>query len=86
MLAVMSLNNETDRVVYAVPTNKKAVVYVDLWAVSANSNVTIKINNVVYFTGNVADKLSLKLALDAGDNIKITTPGQINVFVHGLEM
>jgi hypothetical protein len=85
MRTAVSLNNVTDQIVYNVPTGKRATIFVDIWPVSTNPSTTIKVNDIIYFTGTLTEDISLKLILDAGDNIKITVTGQINVFVHGLE-
>ena len=86
MKSIISINNQSDVLVYTVPIGKKAVVFVDIWAFAPKTNVVVKINNYDYFSSTVDYDLSIKLILDSGDNITISSTGQINVFVHGLEV
>lgn len=85
MLSSVSLSN-TEQTVYTVPSGKKALVYVDIYASSSNTPMTLKINNLNYYSGNITGVFSVKLALTSGDTVKVSTTGTVNVFVHGIEV
>ena len=85
MLAVTQIEN-TEATVYTCPSEKTAFIYVDVFSTSASFvEMTVKINDVVYWSGSMV-VWSCKLSLDAGDTVKISTPAQVNVFVHGIEV
>jgi len=84
MLASVSLNNE-ERVVYTVPPNKTAMVFLHVFSPS-ESQITIKINNLVFFSGALISFVSDRLILQENDVITVATDGNANVFVFGLEV
>lgn len=85
MLAAMSVS-ETEQTVYTVPSNKKAMVYVDIYTPSDSMLVTLKVNDLTYYSGHISGVFSVKLVLTSGDVIKVSAAGMVNVFVHGLEL
>ena len=84
MLAQDTINN-TEQTIYTCPANKKAYVFLRIYAPST-STVTIKINNLVYFSGTFAGLFIEKFSLDAGDTIKVGSNLQINIFIDGMEV
>lgn len=84
MLAVATVNN-TEQTVYTVPAGKNAMIYLSVFSPNASS-LTVKINNVVYFSSQSVDFFQEKFLLNAGDAISIATAGQVNVFVYGMEV
>ena len=86
MLSIVNINNQTDVSVYSVPQGKRALVFVDINPVVSPSSLTIKINNYVFYNGLISNNLSIKLVLTSNDNITVSSTGQVNVFVHGLEL
>lgn len=86
MLATQAINNQSDVTVYTCPTGKKAMIFVDAFPISQAPSFTLKINNYIYYTDTLVELISVKLSLTEGDTIKVSSDGQVNVFVHGLEM
>lgn len=84
MLAEVTVNNQ-EVTVYTVPQGKKAFLYIDIYS-QAGDNVTIKINDKVFYSDSVVDFLSFKLSLSALDTVKVASNGSVNVFIHGLEV
>jgi hypothetical protein len=84
MLAQATINN-TEQTVYTCPTGKKAYVFLRVYAPSA-SIVTIKINDLTYFSDSFTGLFIEKFSLDAGDTIKVGSNSQINIFVDGMEV
>ncbi len=84
MLASVSLNNQ-EVTVYTVPADKKAMVYVYVFLPNSAS-LTVKINNIVYYSSPSVAFFVEKLMLDVGDSITIGSDGQANVFIHGMEV
>jgi len=84
MLAQTTVNNE-EKTVYTCPTGKKAYVFLRIYAPST-SIVTIKINDLTYFSDSFNGLFIEKFSLDAGDTIKVGSNSQINVFVDGMEV
>lgn len=81
---IVSLTLEqTEETVFTVPSNKTAYIYLDLFSPN-NSNVIIKINDITYYQTTTLTSWSAKLILTSGDQIKISTNGTVNVFIHGL--
>jgi len=87
MLAIQQITN-TEAVVYSCPPGKSAYVFVDIFCASEDrtANVTIKVNDVVYYSDNIVSFMSCKLTLTTGDVIKISTNTTVNVFIHGMEV
>ncbi|ADO44952.1 hypothetical protein Hydth_0552 [Hydrogenobacter thermophilus TK-6] len=85
MLAIASLNNQTDVVIYTAPAGKTVFAFVDIYAVSS-TNITLKINNTVFLSQPLSAgvSLSIKLILNGGDSITASSTGQANFFVHGI--
>ncbi|MEM2073966.1 MAG: hypothetical protein QW228_06310 [Candidatus Aenigmatarchaeota archaeon] len=84
MLSIATINNE-EVTVYTVPTGKTAMVQLYVFLPN-DSNITVKINNTVYYSAPSASWFSEKLVLNAGDTITISSDGQANVFVNGMEV
>lgn len=84
MLAITNVNNE-EKVVYTVPSGKNAYIYIDIHIVSGGT-LTIKINDMIYFSDTPIENVSIKLALTSEDVMKISFTGQANIFVHGMEV
>lgn len=84
MLAEATISN-SEQTIYTVPDGKRAFIYVHVYAPELD-DVTIKLNNRVYYSDDVVDFISAKMLLDAGDTIKVATSGSVNVFVEGMEM
>ncbi|MEM1672852.1 MAG: hypothetical protein QXT86_12460 [Archaeoglobaceae archaeon] len=84
MLASVALNNE-ERVVYTVPSGKTAMVFLHIFS-PTESQITIKINNLVFFSGAFVSFISDRLILQEGDSLAVATDGNANVFVFGLEV
>lgn len=85
MLARANINN-TSTNVYTPPTGKKAYVYCDIWVLTPGS-LTVKIGDIVYWEhSNVSGQISIKLVIDSSDVLNISTTGNVNVFVHGVEV
>ena len=84
MLAQATINN-TEQTVYTCPTGKKAYVFLRVFAPST-SIVTIKINDLTYFSDSFTGLFIEKFSLDAGDTIKVGSNSQINVFIDGMEV
>lgn len=84
MLAIATINN-TEQTVYTVPSGKKAYVYVDVFSPNASS-LTLKINNVVYYHEQSVVFVSFKLCLTSNDAVRVGSNGQVNVFIHGMEV
>jgi hypothetical protein len=88
MLARTQISNATANV-YTCPTGKKAYVFVDVASDDGSQvDLTLSIghgtNFLTYWTG-VTNFLSVKLVLDSGDAVRVSTNGVVNVFVHGIE-
>jgi len=84
MLAQTTINN-IEKIVYTCPTDKKAYIFLRIYAPSV-STVTVKINDITYFSDNFDGVLIEKLSLDAGDTIKVSTDSAVNVFIDGMEV
>lgn len=84
MLAVASINN-TEQTVYTVPAGKTAMVQLYIFSPN-NSDLTVKINNTLYYSALSVSYFSEKLVLNAGDTISIASSGQVNAFVNGMEV
>jgi hypothetical protein len=84
MLAQATINN-TEQTIYTCPANKKAYVFLRIYA-PTTSTITIKINNLTYFSDSFTGLFIEKFSLDAGDTIKVGSNSQINVFVDGMEV
>jgi len=87
MLAKMQINNTTADV-YTCPPGKRAYVYVDVASDNgSNVSITVKVGDgttfYTYWTGTT-NFLSLKLVLDGGDVVNVSTTGIVNVFVYGI--
>jgi hypothetical protein len=87
MLAKMQVNN-TAVDVYTCPPGKRAYVYVDVASDNgSNVSITVKVGDgttfYTYWTGTT-NFLSLKLVLDGGDVVNVSTTGIVNVFVYGI--
>jgi len=87
MLAKMQINNTTADV-YTCPPGKRAYVYVDVASDNgSNVSITVKVGDgttfYTYWTG-ATNFLSLKLVLDGGDVVNVSTTGIVNVFVYGI--
>jgi len=87
MLAITNINNE-EREVYTCPEGKSAYIFLDIFCTGSNNvaDVTIKINDVTYFSNLVDIFISAKLSLTAGDVIKVSSSSTLNIFVHGMEV
>jgi hypothetical protein len=88
MLARTQVSNATANV-YTCPAGKKAYVFVDVASDNGSQvNMTLSIgdgtNFLTYWTG-VTNFLSVKLVLDGGDVVRVSTNGVVNVFVYGIE-
>jgi hypothetical protein len=88
MLARTQLNNTTANV-YTCPSGKKAYVFVDVASDNGSQvSVTLSIGDgttfYTYWTGST-NFLSVKLVLDGGDVVRVSTNGVVNVFVYGIE-
>lgn len=84
MLAIATINNE-EQTVYTVPAGKTAMVQLYVF-LPDSSSLTVKINNTVYYSSASVNYFSEKLVLNAQDSITISSNGQANVFVHGMEV
>ncbi len=84
MLAIATINNQ-EQVVYTVPAGKAAMVQLYVFLPN-NSNLTVKINNTLYYSASSVSWFSEKLVLNAGDTIAVGSNGQANVFIHGMEV
>ncbi len=84
MLAIATINNE-EVTVYTVPPGKTAMVQLYVF-LPGNSGITVKINNTVYYSASSASWFSAKLVLNEGDTITVSSDGQANVFVSGMEV
>ena len=87
MLAITNINNE-EREVYTCPEGKSAYIFLDIFCTGSGNvaDVTIKINDTIYFSDVVDVFLSVKLSLTAQDVIKISTTSTLNAFIHGTEV
>lgn len=83
MISQVSIDN-SESTVYTVPTGKSAMIFVEVNPTSTEPTCTIKINNMVYWTGVLYGFLSSKISLTEGDVVKVSSDGQVNVFVHGI--
>ena len=84
MLAQATINN-TEQTVYTCPAGKKAYVFLRVYAPSV-SILTIKINDLTYFSDSFTGLFIEKFSLDAGDTIKVGSNSQINIFIDGMEV
>ncbi len=84
MLAQTTINN-TEQTVYTCPANKKAYVFLRIYA-PTTCTITIKINDLAYFSDNLIGLFIEKFSLDAGDTIKVASNSQVNVFIDGMEV
>ena len=84
MLANTTINN-TEQTVYICPTGKKAYIFLRLYSPST-STVSIKVNDIIYFSDSLAGLFIEKFSLDAGDTIKVSTDLEVNVFIDGMEV
>jgi len=84
MLAQTTINN-TEQTVYTCPTGKKAYIFLRVYSPSV-STVTVKINDITYFSDSFDGVLIEKLSLDAEDTIKVSTDSAVNVFMDGMEV
>jgi hypothetical protein len=84
MLAQATINN-TEQTVYTCPANRKAYVFLRIYA-PTTSTITVKINNLTYFSDSLTGLFIEKFSLDAGDTIKVGSNSQINVFIDGMEV
>jgi len=84
MLAQATINN-TEQTVYTCPADKKAYVFLRIYAPTI-STITIKINDLIYFSDTFAGLFIEKFSLDAMDTIKAGSNSQINVFIDGMEV
>lgn len=82
MIVSITINNN-ESIIYTVPENKRAYVFLDIFSPNA-SNIIIKINDLIYYQAPSVGSWSAKLFLTAGDQIKVGTNGTVNVFLHGL--
>lgn len=84
MLAQMQINNQTNVSVYTCPTARRAFVYIDIFPLTS-TNVEVKINNLTYWKEDgLSEFVSLKVSLTSGDEVKVSSSGTVNVFVHGM--
>jgi len=88
MLARTQISNATANV-YTCPSGKKAYVFVDVVSndgsqVSVTLSIGDETNFQTYWTGET-NFLSVKLVLDGGDVVRVSTDGLVNVFVYGIE-
>lgn len=82
MLNIVQITNSS-LVVYTVPDNTVMILNVDVFPLVSPSLVSVKINDYVYWQGQISDMLSLDFTLTGGDSITIEVSGSVNVFVHG---
>lgn len=83
MISQVSINN-SETTVYTVPSGKGAMVYVEINPTSVEPTCTIKINNMEYWSGTLYGFFSAKMSLTENDVVKVSTNGQVNVFIHGI--
>ena len=85
MLASANVNNASQDV-YTVPAGKNALVEIFIWANQAPNDITLKINNLAILTRSLSspDLLQLKITLNEGDVINVSTTNDTNVHVAGL--
>ena len=84
MLANINLNNE-EKLIYTCPTGKKAYIFLRIYSQSTSS-ITIKINDILYFSNSMSGLFIEKFSLDTGDAIKVSANSQVSVFVDGMEV
>ena len=85
MLNISTVNN-SEVTVYTVPTGSSAMVMVDIFPTTTDPNTIVKVNDVVYWSGEMKGFMSIKVSLAENDIVKVSTDGTVNVFVHGMVM
>ena len=84
MLAIATVYN-TESTVYTVPEGKTAMVEI-FFNPSYACFIEVKVNNVSVFDEIVEEAFSIKIVLNAGDNVQVNTDGVVNVVISGMEV
>lgn len=86
MLAETTINN-SEELVYTVPIDKNILADIMI-QISSPGNVTVKINNrtLLEVQFDDTDLLQVKIILNSGDSVRISTTGTVNVFIGGVDL